>query len=161
MKRSNIEQFYGAGAREHTKLSERETRELLKVLDEEEKHHLEDKTWKIINSQTRAILKQLPFLDTKTRREFYEKLKDQYRYVDEIHELERGKYVRWIRPDGKLTNGSNIANITTGVDGAVILCKNAIGQYTKFVFNNNTTFQKLTDAEKIILEVKDIVDADA
>ena len=138
-------------------LSKLEVSELLKVLDEEQKHHLENKTWKNINNQTKLVLKQHKILSAENRHEIYEKLKDQYKYVDEIHELDKGKYVRWMREDGFLTNGAIVCDITAGVEGIVIVCKNAQNRFIKYNFNTNATFQKLTIHEKIILEVKELI----
>lgn len=162
MKRSQIENTFLENLYEKTnggnsdELSKIEVSELLKVLDEEKKHHLENKTWDIINGQTFSILKTL-IHDATTRREYYEKLKDQYRYIDEIHELDKGKYVRWLREDGLLTNGAIVCDITPGIEGIVVLCKNWQNSFMRYPFNKNATFQKLTVSEKIILEVKDFI----
>lgn len=152
-----LEEFYEKTVGgDPNELSKVEVRELLKVLDEEKKHHLENKTWNSINQQTRFILKS-SVRDAKTRREYYEKLKDEYRYVDEVHELDKGKYVRWLKEDEVLTNGAFVCDITTGIEGIIVVCKNAQNRFVRYNFNKNITFQKITVSEKIILEVKDFI----
>jgi len=152
-----LEDFYEkTGGGDPNELSKLKIRELLKVIDEEKKHHLENKTWDTINKQIRYILKK-SVSDENMRREYYEKLKNEYRYVDEIHELDKGKYVRWLKDDEFLTNGAFVCDITTGIEGIIILCKSAQNRFVKYNFNINLTFQKLTVSEKIILEVKEFI----
>jgi hypothetical protein len=72
-------------------------------------HYLERKTFNILSNEIENILNRhaIPL------NPFIEKL-DGYRYVDEIHELFRGKYIRWIRIKNKtpsLTNGAMVMDI--------------------------------------------------
>lgn len=149
------EKTCGGNKDELTKI---EVNELLKVLDEEQKHHLDNKNWNIINKQMLFILKQTFPNDKLKQKELYNKLKQEYRYVDEIHELDKGKFVRWIREnDGFMVNGAFVCNITTGFNGIIVSCINTNNKIMSYNFNKNISFQKLTVSEKIILEVKDFI----
>jgi hypothetical protein len=114
-------------------------------------HYLENKTFETISQEKANALKKhyIPkFL--------LEKIED-YRFVDEIHELFRGKYVRWIRLDTKtpfLTNGGIVMDIQFLDNGIQVLCRNGANRFTKYKFDECLTFQKLTDEEMLLLSVK-------
>ncbi len=76
-----------------------------------------------------------------------------YRYVDELHLLHKGKYVRWIRHDipDKLMKGGVVIDIQFGDFGANILCRLMTGDFLRYRFDKCNTYQKLTDEECIIL----------
>jgi predicted peroxiredoxin len=75
-----------------------------------------------------------------------------YRLVDEIHELHKGKHVRWIR-DGtkKLTSGGLVVNIKFTDTGTQIVVKNAQNRFIQYKFDETTTFQKMTTEEQLIV----------
>ena len=82
---------------------------------------------------------------------------DGYRYVDEINELFRGKYIRWIRHNKKtpvLTNGAMVMDIKFLEEGIQILCRNGANRFIQFKFDECLVFQKLTDEEWMLLSVK-------
>lgn len=76
-----------------------------------------------------------------------------YRFVDELHILHKGKYVRWIRHDSpeKLARGAVVVDINFGDYGANILCRSVTGDFFKYRFDKCHTYQKLTDEEQLIL----------
>lgn len=83
----------------------------------------------------------------------HKKLKD-YRYIDEVHELNYGTYVRWIdlsKDELKLTNGGIVCEIKILEDGVHIVCKNNFNYFFQFHFGKCMVFQKLTDQEQILL----------
>lgn len=115
-------------------------------------HYLERKTFNILSNEIETVLKdhQIPF------KPFMEKL-DGYRYVDEIHELFRGKYIRWIRIKNNtpsITNGAMVMDIKFLEEGIQILCRNGRNQFIQFKFDECLVFQKLTDEEWMLLSVK-------
>lgn len=80
----------------------------------------------------------------------------EYKYVDEICDLERGKYVRWIRiesPQKSLTNGGIITDIKFTESGVNILCKNSLNRFIQYKFEECLTFQKLSTDELIVLSL--------
>ena len=114
-------------------------------------HYLEKKTFNILSKEIQNILKKHKI----PAQEFMEKL-DGYRYVDEINELFRGKYIRWIRIKNKiqtLTNGAMVMDIKFLQEGIQILCRNGRNQFIQFKFDECLVFQKLTDEEWMLLSV--------
>ena len=47
----------------------------------------------------------------------------QYKYIEYVHHIHKGKHIRWIR-NGKLTNGGIVVDIKFLNNGTHILCKN-------------------------------------
>jgi hypothetical protein len=115
-------------------------------------HYLEEKTFNILSNEIENVLSK-HMIPTKL---FMEKL-DGYRYVDEIHELFRGKYIRWIRRKNNtpsITNGAMVMDIKFLEEGIHILCRNGRNQFIQFKFDECLVFQKLTDEEWMLLSVK-------
>jgi len=115
-------------------------------------HYLERKTFNLLSKEIETVLNK-HMIPGKT---FMEKL-DGYRYVDEIHELFRGKYIRWIRIKNKtpsLTNGAMVMDIKFLEEGIQILCRNGRNQFIQFKFDECLVFQKLTDEEWMLLSAK-------
>lgn len=84
-----------------------------------------------------------------------------YRLVDEIPELEYGRYIRWInlnKPEIKLTNGSIIVGVDIYDSGVHIKCKNNMNRIFQIKLNDNIIFQQLTDEELVILKVLDYLE---
>ena len=77
----------------------------------------------------------------------------QYKYIDSIHHIHKGKHVRWLR-NGKLTNGGIVVDVKFLKNGTHILCKN-MNRFIQYKFDDCTTFQKLTNQELLILQIKD------
>ena len=84
----------------------------------------------------------------------------EYQYVDKICQLQRGKYIRWIRletngeriQDHTLTNGALIANIKFLDKGTNILIKNYnINQYMEIRFNDCLIYQRMKQDELIAI----------
>lgn len=114
-------------------------------------HYLDEKTFNILSEEIKDV-----FLQNNIQSSFLEKL-DGYRYVDEINELFRGKYIRWIRIKNKnptLTNGAMVMEIKFLDDGIQILCRNGANRFIQFKWDDCLVFQKLTDEEWMLLSVK-------
>jgi hypothetical protein len=84
----------------------------------------------------------------------------EYRLVDEICDLFKGKYVRWINNTNNdnpkfnissLTNGGIIIDIKFRDNGIHVLCKNNRNRFIQYKFDDNITFQKLSFEEQTIL----------
>ena len=89
------------------------------------------------------------------------KLKD-YRYVDEMPDIEFGNYIRWISIKNainiKLTNGGHIIGIEILSDGVHIRCRNNMNRIFQIRMDENLIFQKLTEQEIILLKVVDYLE---
>ena len=91
----------------------------------------------------------------------------EYRYVDKICDLIRGKHVRWIRlsttttsttttsttTTTSLTKGGIVADIKFLENGIYILIKNALNKFIQYKFDDCITFQKLSTEELLYTRI--------
>jgi hypothetical protein len=91
----------------------------------------------------------------------HQKLKD-YRFVDEMSDINYGRYIRWINMKNidnlRLTNGGIICEILATDTGNIITCKNGKNNLFRIKMEECLIFQKITDQEKILLSVMDHLD---
>ena len=127
------------------------TEELLKSIDSVKNDFLENETFETIATNVFESLTQLP-ISKNTIESMCEKLSG-YRFVDELHLLHKGKFVRWIRHDNpeKIMKGGIVIDIQFGDFGANILCRLVTGSFLRYRFDKCNTYQKLTDEECMIL----------
>ena len=82
-----------------------------------------------------------------------------YRYVDEIHDLKHGSFIRWIPiidPNYlPLHYCGMICDIKITDNGVIITCKNFMHRHYTFKMDETLIFQKLTTQEKIIIQALD------
>ena len=114
---------------------------------------LENQTIETISQNVFDSIKRLP-INQHTVIDHCKKLIG-YRFVDELHLLHKGKYVRWIRHDqpDKIVKGGVIVDIQFGDLGANILCRLATGRFLRYRFDKCNTYQKLTEEEQLYLMV--------
>lgn len=116
-------------------------------------------TTKIIKERKEEIINELPIYKNEKNR-IKKKLKE-YRYIDEIHELHIGAFIRWIKfksdNEISITNGALLMDVLFE-DNIQLLLKNNMNRFFRVNFNDNLIFQKLTDQEKIILFAIDNID---
>ena len=128
---------------------------LLENIENEKNNYLDGKTMKSINDE---IYEKTNQLENCEHKEICNKLIG-YRYVDELHELHKGKHVRWIRlykddsqiNDIKLTNGGIVTDIKFMNNGTHVLCMNSMRRFIQYKFDECLTFQKLSIDEQLIL----------
>lgn len=139
-------------AREDPSLFSRiNVKEILESLESVKNDFLENETYGTISENVFQSLTKLPI----TQNDIAEHCKKLvgYRYVDELHLLHKGKYVRWITHDepNKITRGAVVVDIQFGDFGANVLCRLVTGQFLRYRFDKCNTYQKLTDEEQMIL----------
>ena len=101
--------------------------------------------YKQIENRKRTILSQMNLLSLQT------KLKE-YRHVDELHEFQIGRFIRWINLSTQtFTNGGFIVRIDIEKNGAVITCKNKFNTFFTIKVDECIIFQKITQQEHILL----------
>jgi len=129
----------------------------MKSLDNTKNEEIMQLTNAKIKDQKNNILQQLQ-LERTALETLHTKLRE-YRYVDEISDLQYGYYIRWISlkdPNNiKLTNGAHICDIKILNEGVHIVCRNGYNKFMQLNLDENIVFQKLTDQEKIILKTLD------
>ncbi len=126
---------------------------LLHALNNDTNETILDSTTASIQSKKNDMLQKLQ-LPRNELKKLHQSLKF-YKYVDELPEIQLGRYIRWIslkNPDNiKLTRGGIICDIFTGENDIVIKCKNSSNRFFSLKLNECFIFQKLTDQEKVIL----------
>jgi|TARA_Y100000816_G_C26057326_1_gene554920 hypothetical protein len=89
----------------------------------------------------------------------YHKVLKDYRFVDELDEIQIGKYVRWFNLANQekisLTNGGIIIDIKDGKEDILIVCKNNRNRIYTFRLNQCIVFQKLSTQEQILIKIID------
>ena len=112
-----------------------------------------------LSSIQKSIYDCLREHDIPNIQQYCAKLAD-YRYVEEICHLHKGKNVRWIRMSGEktLTNGGIVVDIKFLDNGMHILTKNNQTRFIQYKFDDCLTFQKLSMGEQLVLMANDYVD---
>ena len=127
-------------------------------VEEDDNDVTEDNFPSYLENKTASII-QKEILDICIRENIPQNILDKlsdYRYVDKICDLIRGKYVRWIRlsvPSKTLTKGGIVADIKFLENGIYILIKNAHNRFIQYRFDDCITFQKLSVEELLYLSL--------
>ena len=126
---------------------------LLKALNNESNESVLDLDHKKVNEIKMKILDNLS-LPKKVIKQYKEKLCN-YKYVDDIHDLEYGRYIRWISFKDTnniyLAKGGTVCDIKVVNNGVNICYKNYMGRLFEIKMSENIIFQKLTKQENILL----------
>jgi hypothetical protein len=93
--------------------------------------------------------------------EYLSFLDGNYRYVDDISQLRKGCFTRWLgEKHKKLVYGGFVLNFEPKDTGSILVtCKNIRGSIFVYDFNSAITFQKLTIMDKTILSFNSEKDA--
>lgn len=133
-------------------MNDNEIEYLEKAINNEKNESLVNLTFNKIDKKKKEILNELE-LSKKENKELLKKL-DNYRYVEEIPELQYGNYIRWInlnKPDNlKLAKGGILCEIKIE-DNIYLVIKNYMNKYFQINMEENLLFQKLSDQEMVIL----------
>ena len=147
----NISRLFKEAREDPTLISTINTKELLKSIDSEKHDYLANQTFDSISIDVFDSLVKL-----NVQKEFMPTILERlsgYRYVDELHLLQKGKYIRWIRHDEpeKLMKGGVVIDVQFGDFGANILCRLVTGNFLKYRFDKCNTYQKLTEEDCMFL----------
>jgi hypothetical protein len=75
-----------------------------------------------------------------------------YRLVDEVHQLKKGRHVRWLRRGSQtLTSGAIVMDIAFMSEGVTVLLKNKQNRFMRYKWDDCTTFQQLSEEEQFLL----------
>lgn len=146
----NVHEIFESAIKDPTLFSTLDIDTLLNSIENDKNDYLENKTMQTVTTEIFDKILGLGIEETKCR-ELCDKLIG-YRYVDEIHEIHKGKHIRWIRQDTeRLTNGGIVVDIKFLDNGTQILTMNSQRRFIQFKFDDCLTFQKLTVEEQLIL----------
>jgi hypothetical protein len=130
---------------------------LLYALDNDNNENIINLTSKKILELNYNIIKEL-HLDKPTTLNYLKKIRG-YRYVDEIHDLKHGSFIRWIPiidPNYlPLHYCGMICDIKITDNGVIITCKNFMHRHYTFKMDETLIFQKLTTQETVIIQALD------
>lgn len=141
-----------------------EIEKLLTDLDNKQHDTLLHFTSEKIMELNKTILSELQ-LPTDVMTSLCNKLNN-YKYVDEIHELKYGAYIRWIPIDDPtniyLTKGAIFCELKIKNKGIYCICKNLGFPIRHFIISmeTNLIFQKLTTQELVLLSALDHLSED-
>jgi hypothetical protein len=124
---------------------------ILEAMDRTETGDLGNKSLVDLCKEIYEAFKEIN-IDDNERSELCKKLAE-YRLVDEIYKLHKGKHVRWIRQQTNkpyLTNGGIVVDIKFLDNGIHVVCKNK-NRFIQYKFDDCITFQKLSADEQLIL----------
>lgn len=140
---------------EEKKISDDEINHIIDILNDEKHHYLENKKPSQIRDEIRRILQINNIIPSEKVRET---LASNYRYVDDLTELQRGKSVFvYSFKSGKIFYAGIVCCIDAMDRGVLITCKTYGDKILKYYFNDAITFQYLNDSEKIILSTNDFL----
>jgi len=134
-----------------------ESADLLKALDNENNSSVINLNSRKIKSIKNDMLQKLQMSGSMLKN-YHTKLSN-YRYVDDLEDVQYGCYIRWIPLQNpaviKLTNGGTIVDIKILENGIHIVCKNNMNRIFQIKFDECMIFQKLTEQENVIISVLD------
>jgi|TARA_B110000285_G_scaffold205264_1_gene242900 hypothetical protein len=140
-------------------MSVKENAHLVKALDNENNESIMNYNSSMIKSIKNDYLQKL-ILSREKLKDYHTKLKG-YRYVDDLSDIQYGRYIRWINlknPEKiELTRGGMIIDIKILSNGIHVVCKNTYNHRFQIKIDECYIFQKLTDQEKILLMALDYV----
>jgi len=148
----DINQVYQDALRDPTLLSSINVDELLDSLETRKNDYLENKTLKTITDEIYNSICEVCTVQEE-QEQMCLKLVG-YRVVDELHELHKGKHVRWIRRHSpKLTNGGIVVDVKFLDNGTHVLCLNSAKRFIQYKYDDCITFQKLSPTESLIIMI--------
>jgi hypothetical protein len=146
----NVNEIFESALKDPSLFSTLDINNLLESIENEKNDYLENKTMQTVTDEIFDKIRELGIPETKAR-ELCNRLVG-YRYVDEIHEIHKGKHIRWIRQGAdRLTNGGIVVDIKFLDNGTQILTMNSQRRFIQFKFDNCIAFQKLSVEEQLIL----------
>ena len=127
--------------------------DLLHALNNTKNEAILDTTTMDIQAKKNDMLQKLQLPREKLKK-MHKALRD-YKYVDELHDIHIGRYIRWISLNNPanifLTTGGIICDLKLTKDDIHIICKNNMNRLFTVKLNECLIVQKLTPQEKVIL----------
>lgn len=141
-------------------MNEEDIEKLLKTVDKTSSERLLNLNTSKIKQAKNDLFQRLHFEPTLIK-ELHKKLKD-YIFVDDLIDIQFGRYIRWINLNHyeniKLTNGGIICQIKTNDNsGTLIVCRNKLNRLFTLKMEECLIFQKLRDDEKLLLKALDYI----
>lgn len=146
----DINDIFEKALKDPTLLSDLDINQLLTTLETDRNDYLENKTIESVTTEIFAAINQLDL--SRETKLHYCKLLNEYRLVNDIYELHKGKNIKWIRPtNNKLIGGGIVVNIKFLDNGTHVLVKTVSNHFIQIKFDDCIIFQKMTVPEQLIL----------
>lgn len=141
-------------------MNEEDIEIILKTVDKSSSERLLNLNNSKIKQDKNDLFQRLNFKPILIK-ELHKKLKD-YRFVDDLKDIEFGRYIRWINLNNyeniNLTNGGVICQLKTNDNsGTLIVCRNKLNRLFTLKMEECLIFQKLRDDEKLLLKALDFI----
>jgi hypothetical protein len=131
---------------------------LMKSLENEKNENIFNYTTEKLNKLNTEILKTID-IDESLMDEYIKKLK-YYIYLDEIHCLKEGSYLKWINITSEhlnLSKGGIFCKIKIVDSGIILICKGLTNRFFQLKFDDYLIFQRITKQEEVLLHALDIL----
>ena len=126
---------------------------LARAAENEDNAHILNLTVDAVVAAKTSILHEM-VSDDVVRQDIMGKLEG-YVYIDEIHEVRSGTYIRWLNvgddDDITLAKGGIFCDIRFSDYGAVLRCKTFRNRYYEVKMDNVILFRKLTPQERVLM----------
>jgi hypothetical protein len=126
---------------------------LARAAENEDNAHILNLTAEAVTAAKLDILDDLA-VDDDVKQYIMEKLEG-YVYIDEIHEVRSGTYIRWLNmaDDGDLSlaKGGIFCEVRFSDYGTVLRCKTFRNRYYEVKMDNVILFRKLTPQEQVLM----------
>jgi hypothetical protein len=126
---------------------------LARAAENEDNAHILNLTADAVAAAKTSILYEMVNNEV-ARQDIMEKL-DGYVYIDEIHEVRSGTYIRWLNvgddDDITLAKGGIFCDVRFSDYGAVLRCKTFRNRYYEVKMDNVILFRKLTPQERVLM----------
>lgn len=134
-------------------INETDIQNIMNTIDDNNNSYLENNSIEKILKDISDILTENSVTDIENK---VSKLIN-YRYVDELCDIHKGKNLKLIRKiDNKFFNGGLVLDIKFLDNGTHIMCKN-FHNIKQYKFDDFFCFQKLTNEELLILMANDLI----
>ena len=126
---------------------------LTRAAENEDNAHILNLTTESVTAAKTSILQDM-VNDETIRQDILEKLEG-YVYIDEIHEVRSGTYIRWLNVEDddniNLAKGGIFCDVRFSDYGAVLRCKTFRNRYYEVKMDNVILFRKLTPQERVLM----------
>lgn len=150
----NINELFENAMKDPTLFSSLDINKLLESVENDKNDYLENKSMKTITTEIYEKINEL-LIPQKCKFDYCQKLVG-YRLVDDVHELHKGKHIRWIRESKiNLTNGGIVMDVKFLDNGTQVLCMSTGKRFIQFKYDECTIFQKMSMEEQLIIMAYD------
>jgi hypothetical protein len=157
MENININELFENALKDPSLLSTLDLDKILESIENDNNDYLQHKSMKTITNDIYNTINELTLLPS-TKFDYCKKLVG-YRIVEDIHELHKGKHIRWISNTKlNLTTGGIVVDIKFLDNGTQVLCKNNMNRFIQIKMDDCILFQKMSLEEQFITMAYDYLD---